>query len=59
MTPLGTGKSAIQTDCHTNQSFLTEEGPFGDQEMSYKVIVILSGVILSGEPCNTTINSVQ
>ena len=42
MTPLGIGKSVIQTECHNNQSFLVQEGPFWDQKLSYKAIVILS-----------------
>ena len=32
MTPLGIGKSVIQTECHNNQSFLLQEGPFWDQK---------------------------
>ena len=57
LTPLGIDKSVIQTDCHINRSFLVQEGPFWDQKMSYTAIVILSGVILSGEPCNDVVVS--
>ena len=46
-TPLGIGKSVIQSDCYTNRPFLVQEGPFWDKKLSYKVIVILSG-----EHCN-------
>ena len=49
MTPLGIGKSVIHTNwnCH----FLVLEDPFWDKKLLYKVIVMLSGVTLPGEPC--------
>ena len=52
MTPLGIGKSVIQTDCHINRTCLEREGPFWDKKLSYQATVILARVILSGKPCN-------
>ena len=36
MTPMGIGKSVIQTDCHINRSFLVQEGPFWNKNCHIK-----------------------
>ena len=46
MTPLGIGKSVILIDAFQYRKIL-----FGSKKLPYKVIVILTGFMLSGEHC--------